>query len=102
MRGPHGDTEHLWDCTKQQFVIGGHIFDRQLGFAGGEPLHLRLLLRSTPTGAKGMTEFYVNDVIGHPFTFDLGTTMAKLGLTDVSGSAAPISELKAWKMSLNK
>ena len=63
VRGPSGDTAFLVDCDRQHFLVGSTVWDRSPGFASNEALHLRLLLRSTPTGVVGMSEFYVNDIM---------------------------------------
>ena len=40
--------------------------------------------------------------MSHPYTFNLGSTTAKVGLTDSAGGVAPLSAVKIWKMSLEK
>ena len=63
VRGASGDTAFLVDCDRQHFLVGSTVWDRSPGFDSNEALHLRLLLRSTPTGVVGMSEFYVNDIM---------------------------------------
>ena len=52
-----------------------------------------------------MAEFYVNEVISHPFTFNVyGGKTAKIGVAaDLAASAAglPVTAVKAWKMTLS-
>jgi hypothetical protein len=52
-----------------------------------------------------MAEFYVNEVISHPFTFNVyGGKTAKIGVAaDLTASAAglPVTAVKAWKMTLS-
>jgi len=59
VRGAAGDTSFLFDCSSQQMVVGKTQWDRTPGFSAEEmaALKVRLLLRSTPTGTKGMAEF---------------------------------------------
>ena len=52
-----------------------------------------------------MAEFYANQVMSHPFTFDLGGgKAAKIGVAaDLAAGAAelPVTGAKAWKMTLS-
>ena len=54
--------------------------------------------RVNPVNQRGMAEFYVNEVMSHPFTFSLGKT-SKFGVADLAASGA-VTAVKAWKMTL--
>ena len=50
-------------------------------------------------GTIGMAEFYVNDVMSHPFTFTL--TGTQIGVVDLSGKGAlALAKTNAWRMTL--
>lgn len=93
----------LWNCASQVFVLpGGLTIDRKPGFTQGAPIALKLLVRTTPDGETGMAEFYANEIMSHPFTFELGGGQtARIGV--VKGAAvdkAPVQDVKAFKMTL--
>ena len=55
-----------------------------------------------------MAEFYANEIMSHPFTFNVadkaGGKTAKIGVAaDLTASAAgvPVTAVKAWKMTLS-
>jgi len=101
VHGNDGDTTFVWNCATQTFTVGGNPIDRKPGLPAGPAVALKMLLRSTPNGKRGMAEFYVNEIMSHPFTFILGGgNKAKIGLA----SALPITAVtavKAWKMTLS-
>ena len=60
--------------------------------------HCVALQRVNPVNQRGMAEFYVNEVLSHPFTFNLDKT-SKFGVADLAASGA-VTAVKAWKMTL--
>ena len=120
-------TVFAWDCAAQLMEVGalslgngGAIeyavlasWNRSTHFdysGGGGAVTLRLLLRkpelSTGMGTSMMAEFYVNDVMAHPFVYTavageavyLGTASLPAG---GGRTAAPVvADAKAWRMTL--
>ena len=87
-------------------------WDRTPGFEQGASVALRLLVRAgtestgAPTG-QAMSEFYVNDIMSHPFTFGYGYAAAavKLGtlalvVDDGDSDGDVVSDVAAWRMTL--
>lgn len=71
----------------------------------GLPTRLAASQRTTPDGKRGMAEFYANEIMSHPFTFNVyGGKTAKIGVAaDLTAAAAvlPVHAVKAWKMTLS-
>ena len=92
--------------TSEVAVLGNGAFaaaltvDRRPGFEPGQPLPLRLLVRTSGRGT-GMAEFYVGGVMSHPYTF-AGPGAAPLGSIGqlVIGSGAAVSGAAAFRMTL--
>ena len=108
VRGTGTEATFVWDCASQTFHLpGGLTIDRNTSFPQGQPIELKMLLRSTPDGETGMAEFYANGVMSHPYTFKLGGgASARIGVIDttapstVASVASPVQAVKAWKMTL--
>ena len=103
VNGSSGETAFLWNCAAQTFTIGGSHIDRKPGFDVGAAVALKMLLRTTPNGERGMAEFYANEIMSHPFTFNVyGGKAAKIGVAaDLTASAAEVTAVQAWKMTLS-
>ena len=103
------DAFFVWNCATQTFTVGGQSIDRQPGFAAGAAVALKMLLRTTPNGERGMAEFYANEIMSHPFTFSLGGgKAAKFGVAALNlniqarnADIAAVTAVKAWKMTLS-
>ena len=92
---------HRNDSSESQ--VGGSKIDRNLTFAAGATVDLKMLLRTTPNGLRGMAEFYANEVMSHPYTFNVGGgNAAKIGVAaDLSnGDLKAVTAVKVWKMTL--
>jgi len=104
VHGSNDDATFVWNCGTQTFTVGGSQIDRKPGFAAGAPIALKMLLRSTPNGRRGMAEFYANEIMSHPFTFNVGGgNAAKVGVAaDLhNGDLKAVTAVKAWKMTLS-
>ena len=105
-------TAFVWDCSTQRFVVGevqggqfkaSSTIDRKPGFQAKADVQLRLLARNS-VGGLGMVEFYVNDVISHPWTVNppSKSTLGSLFAVQVSNGTMSINieSAKAWRMTL--
>ena len=105
-------TAFVWDCASQRFLIGvvqagqfkaSSTIDRKPGFPASADVQLRLLARNS-VGGLGMVEFYVNDVISHPWTVTppSKTLLGSLFAVQVSNGtmSVDIESAKAWRMTL--
>tara|TARA_B110000208_G_scaffold156643_1_gene190041 strand:+ start:210 stop:626 length:417 start_codon:yes stop_codon:yes gene_type:complete len=109
VHGSKDDAFFVWNCATQTFTVGGQSIDRQPGFVAGTAVALKMLLRTTPNGERGMAEFYANEIMSHPFTFDLGGgKAAKFGVAALNvniparnADIAAVTAVKAWKMTLS-
>ena len=110
---PTSGQAFLWDCATQTFstaaVAEGHmgtpaVWDRGTKFPQTAGVALRLLVRTAASG-DAMVEFYVNDVMGHPFTVKGGSAhrfdrVGVVGSTAKGRAAVDLASVKAWRMTL--
>jgi hypothetical protein len=99
VHGSSDDAIFVWNCATKTFTVGGRAIDRKPDFAAGAAVALKMLLRTTPNGERGMAEFYANEIMSHPFTFNVGGgKAAKIG---VAADITAVTAVKAWKMTLS-
>ena len=104
VHGGSDDTTFVWNCATGTFTVGGSQIDRKPGFAAGATIALKMLLRTTPNGLRGMAEFYANEIMSHPYTFNVGDgKAARIGVAaDLhNGDLKAVTAVKAWKMTLS-
>jgi len=101
VHGAGSYTSFLWNCDQKTFTVGGKPIDRKPDFAASGPVALKMLLRTTSNGRRAMAEFYANEIMSHPFTFN-GDLSMKIGVaaTDLTAVTA-VTAVKAWKMTLS-
>jgi hypothetical protein len=104
VHGSGDDATFVWNCATETFTVGGSQIDRKPGFAAGATIALKMLLRTTPNGLRGMAEFYANEIMSHPYTFNVGGgKAARIGVAaDLhNGELKAVTAVKAWAMTLS-
>ena len=102
VHGSSDDATFVWNCATKTFTVGGKLIDRKPDFPAGAVVALKMLLRTTPNGKRGMVEFYANEIMSHPFTFNVGGgKAAKIGVAAQRADLKAVSAVTAWKMTLS-